>query len=55
MPHTVLIGQNGNVKAITTPDQVKAVVIQRILSGADVALNPKPEFSNNPIYHRKDK
>jgi len=31
MPHTVLIGQNGNVKAITTPDQVNAVVIQRML------------------------
>lgn len=44
MPHTVIIGPDGYVKAITSPDQITKEVIYITKSGADPAIELKSEF-----------
>ena len=45
LPHTVIIGTDGFVKNVTSPENINAPVIHRIFSGAEVTLSAKPEFA----------
>lgn len=49
MPHTVLIGPDGFIKAITSPDQITKEVIYITKSGADPAIALKAEFKPKDI------
>jgi thiol-disulfide isomerase/thioredoxin len=44
MPHTVIIGTDGIVKAITSPDQITEEVIYMVKSGAEIVVKTKAEF-----------
>lgn len=44
MPHTILIGPDGYIKAITSPDKITEEVIYITKSGADPAIELKSEF-----------
>jgi thiol-disulfide isomerase/thioredoxin len=46
MPHTVIIGPDGFVKAITSPDQITKELIYVAKSGADLTVKTKAEFAN---------
>lgn len=49
MPHTVIIGPDGFVKAITSPDQITEELIYLAKSGAELAVKTKAEFASNDI------
>jgi thiol-disulfide isomerase/thioredoxin len=49
MPHTVIIGPNGFVKAITSPDQITRELIYMAKSGADLTVKTKAEFASSNV------
>lgn len=49
MPHTILIGPDGIIKAITSPDEITEDIIYITKSGADPAIELKSEFKTEQI------
>lgn len=49
MPHTVIIGPDGFVKAITSPDQITKELIYMAISGAELTVKTKAEFASSDI------
>ena len=59
IPHTILVGKNGFIKAMTTPDQLTEKIIADFIEGKEIELISKEnkptnlnlfkEF-NNPFY-----
>lgn len=49
MPHTVIIGPDGFVKAITSPDQITKELIYMAKSGAELTVKTKAEFASSDI------
>ncbi|MDP5120113.1 MAG: TlpA family protein disulfide reductase [Spirosomaceae bacterium] len=47
MPHTVVIGPDGFVKAITSPDQITKELIYLAINGVDLMVKTKAEFATN--------
>ncbi len=49
MPHTVIIGPDGFVKAITSPDQITKELIYMAKSGAELTVKTKAEFASSDV------
>lgn len=46
MPHTILIGPDGVLRAITSPDQITEELIYLAKSGAEIVVKTKAEFAD---------
>lgn len=48
IPHTVVIGPEGKVRAITDPGEIDAEVIRSVMKGEEIALSRKNDFYHDP-------